>query len=60
MKLIHPSPVTRGVDPRVHLLRMRMDCRVKPGNDVDECQRDTLQSKHARPPQCAIRQQTGL
>src|SRR5215471_7590165 len=33
-------PVTRGLDPRVHLLRTRMDCRVKPriksgdGNDV--------------------------
>jgi hypothetical protein len=25
--------VTRGLDPRVHLLRMTMDCRVKPGND---------------------------
>jgi len=24
--------VTRGLDPRVHLLR-KMDCRVKPGND---------------------------
>jgi hypothetical protein len=32
MKLMHPSLVTRGLDPRVHLLRM-MDCRVKPGND---------------------------
>src|SRR6266481_3591075 len=29
-----PSSVTRGLDPRVHLLRLRMDCRVKPGNDV--------------------------
>src|SRR5215468_12517359 len=27
-------PVTRGLDPRVHLLRTRMDCRVKPGNDA--------------------------
>ncbi len=26
--------VTRGLDPRVHLLRMEIDCRVKPGNDV--------------------------
>jgi hypothetical protein len=34
MKLIHSWPVTRGLDPRVHLLRTRMDCRVKPGNDV--------------------------
>jgi hypothetical protein len=25
--------VTRGLDPRVHLLRKMMDCRVKPGND---------------------------
>jgi hypothetical protein len=33
MKLIHRSLVTRGLDPRVHLLRIRMDCRVKPGND---------------------------
>src|ERR1041384_8852810 len=28
--------VTRGLDPRVHLLRERMDCRVKPGNDEKE------------------------
>jgi hypothetical protein len=34
MKLIHPLVVTRGLDPRVHLLRMKLDCRVKPGNDV--------------------------
>src|SRR6202048_854568 len=25
--------VTRGFDPRVHLLAKKMDCRVKPGND---------------------------
>jgi hypothetical protein len=25
--------VTRGLDPRVHLFRKKMDCRVKPGND---------------------------
>src|SRR5262245_19779159 len=29
-------PVTRGLDPRVHLLRMKMDCRVKPGNDIEQ------------------------
>src|SRR5262245_5006237 len=23
----------RGLDPRIHLLAKRMDCRVKPGND---------------------------
>jgi hypothetical protein len=34
MKLIPPLRVTRGLDPRVHLLRMEMDCRVKPGNDA--------------------------
>jgi hypothetical protein len=28
--------VTRGLDPRVHLLRMKMDCRVKPGNDDEQ------------------------
>src|SRR6266436_2166970 len=28
-----PRAVTRGLDPRVHLLRL-MDCRVKPGNDA--------------------------
>jgi len=33
MKLIH-LPVTRGLDPRIHLLRMKMDCRVKPDNDA--------------------------
>ena len=27
--------VTRGLDPRVHLLRKEMDCRVKPGNDAE-------------------------
>jgi hypothetical protein len=25
--------VTRGLDPRVHLLRKKMDRRVKPGDD---------------------------
>jgi hypothetical protein len=34
IKLIHISPVARGLDPRVHPLRMKMDCRVKPGNDA--------------------------
>jgi hypothetical protein len=31
----HPSlsGVMRGLDPRIHLLAKRMDCRVKPGND---------------------------
>jgi len=24
----------RGLDPRIHLLKKMMDCRVKPGNDV--------------------------
>jgi hypothetical protein len=33
MTSIDPSLVTRGLDPRVHLLGMKMDCRVKPGND---------------------------
>ena len=48
MKLIHPSPVTRGLNLRVHLFRMRMDCRVNPriksgdGNDLDEDQQDAL------------------
>ena len=28
------QPVTRGLDPRVHLLRKKMDCRVQPGNDA--------------------------
>jgi hypothetical protein len=23
----------RGLDPRIHLLAKKMDCRVKPGND---------------------------
>ena len=39
--LAFPSPlwafahacVTRGLDPRVHLLRKKMDRRVKPGDD---------------------------
>ena len=25
--------VTRGLDPRVHPLRKKMDCQLKPGND---------------------------
>jgi len=29
----HRQSVTRGLDPRVHPLRKKMDCRVKPGND---------------------------
>jgi hypothetical protein len=28
------TSVTRGLDPRVHLFRKKMDCRVKPGNDA--------------------------
>ncbi len=24
----------RGLDPRIHLFKKMMDCRVKPGNDV--------------------------
>jgi hypothetical protein len=27
--------VTRGLDPRVHYFRKKMDCRVKPGNDAE-------------------------
>jgi hypothetical protein len=35
--------VTRGLDPRVHLLRKKMDCRVKPGNDeLSQCKRKML------------------
>jgi hypothetical protein len=34
------NAVTRGLDPRVHYLRIelfakKMDCRVKPGNDAE-------------------------
>jgi hypothetical protein len=29
------SSVMRGLDPRIHLFREKMDCRVKPGNDED-------------------------
>jgi hypothetical protein len=29
------SLVTRGLDPRVHPFRKKMDCRVKPGNDAE-------------------------
>jgi hypothetical protein len=32
----------RGLDPRIHLLRKMMDCRVKPGNDGDVMSRATL------------------
>jgi hypothetical protein len=31
--LSSPTVVTRGLDPRAHLLRERMDCRIKSGND---------------------------
>src|SRR3984893_2374802 len=57
------STVMRGLDPRIHLLAKRMDCRVKPGNDnrfnmtrnrysttnVDYCppQRPSLSSLHS-------------
>ena len=34
--MIPPHFVTRGLDPRVHLLAKMMDCRVKPGNDEIE------------------------
>jgi hypothetical protein len=27
--------VTRWLDLRVHLLRKKLDCQVKPGNDAD-------------------------
>src|SRR6266446_5049870 len=37
-----PFAVTRGLDPRVHLLRIGIDCRVKPGNDVGEYQRQQI------------------
>jgi hypothetical protein len=29
------SVVARGLDPRVHSFRKKMDCRVKPGNDAE-------------------------
>jgi hypothetical protein len=40
--LVPSTAVTRGLDPRVHLLRIKlvrkkMDCRVKPGNDGRDC-----------------------
>jgi hypothetical protein len=31
-----PLGVMRGLDPRIHLLLKKMDCRVKPGNDDQE------------------------
>jgi hypothetical protein len=35
-----PVIVTRGLDPRVHLFRKKLDCRVKPGNDEQgQCKR---------------------
>jgi hypothetical protein len=38
-----PVIVTRGLDPRLHLFRKKMDCRVKPGNDErSQCKRKTL------------------
>jgi hypothetical protein len=44
MKRIHPLIVTRGLDPRVHLLRMKLDCRVKPWSSpamtMGKCQLD--------------------
>jgi hypothetical protein len=33
--LLYALRVTRGLDPRVHLPRRKMDCRVKPGNDAE-------------------------
>jgi hypothetical protein len=39
VRLSYPSPVARGLDPRVHLFRKGMDCRVEPGNDRTMSQR---------------------
>src|SRR5260370_37770835 len=33
IRLTHPSRLTRELDPRVHLLGIKRNCRVKPGND---------------------------
>jgi len=50
MKLTHLSTVTRGLNPRVHPLRKKMDCRVKPGNDaVGESVCGTRSSTVAKP-----------
>jgi hypothetical protein len=42
MKVIQPLLVTPGLDPRVHLLRMTMDCRVKPAMTLNEPRWDAL------------------
>jgi hypothetical protein len=33
VELKQPSRVMRGLDPRIHLLAKKMDCRVEPSND---------------------------
>ncbi len=40
MKSTRALLVTRGLGPRVHLLRMKMDCPVKPGTDAELVQYD--------------------
>jgi hypothetical protein len=42
MELYRSLYVMRGLDPRIHLLRL-MDCRVKPGNDDGEVRYDLEQ-----------------
>jgi hypothetical protein len=32
--------VMRGLDPRIHRVSKRMDCRVKPGNDAEYSRKD--------------------
>jgi hypothetical protein len=41
---VNLSAVMRGLDPRIHHLAKRMDCRVKPGNDdrFRTCKRSML------------------
>jgi signal peptidase I len=52
--LIERRQVTRGLDPRVHLLRKKsfakkMDCRVKPGNDGSDVYRTNSRIALSRP-----------
>jgi len=47
MNAIHPLLVTCGLDPLVHLLRVEMDCRVKPGQARQWCWSGSIWSEGA-------------
>src|SRR5262245_52677637 len=47
------SAVMRGLDPRIHLLAEKMDCRVKPGNDELNCSSTAAPARRCGRPSAA-------